>query len=129
MLGIYLTHFIPETLSFPLDPFSDRYWKKPAAQSNDSPFKVPNHPADNSNSQSIKWKPFQQMFLPQTSSSSVPKPAEPIPITAAGSLNNSGGQLQKPSVSFPSDQLSEFKSVVSNSDLTKAGLIEVLKKR
>ncbi|KAM5486994.1 chromatin assembly factor-I (CAF-I) p90 subunit [Microsporum audouinii] len=35
----------------------------------------------------------------------------------------------KPRIQFPGDQLSEFKEAVSGSNLTKAGLIEVLKKR
>ncbi|KAK2733628.1 hypothetical protein FQN57_002066 [Myotisia sp. PD_48] len=36
---------------------------------------------------------------------------------------------QKPRIPFPEDQIPEFKAVISGSDLTKTGLIEVLKKR
>lgn len=117
-------NFILETLSFPIDPFSDTYWKKPTAQSNSSPFKVPDHPADNSNP-SAKSKPSLQ-FLHYQANPSLPKFSDP---TTAVHGNNSTGQPQKPRIPFPPDQLSEFKSVVSDSDLTKAGLIEVLKKR
>lgn len=35
----------------------------------------------------------------------------------------------KPRIQFPEDKLDEFKEAVSGSNLTKAGLIEVLKKR
>ena len=39
------------------------------------------------------------------------------------------GTMGKPKRTFPPDQLAEFKQVVEGSDLTKIGLVEILKKR
>jgi hypothetical protein len=39
------------------------------------------------------------------------------------------GALRKAKRAFPPDQLAELKQVIEGSDLTKTGLIEILKKR
>jgi chromatin assembly factor 1 subunit A len=49
-------------------------------------------------------------------------PTRPLPSSEAAMSG-------KPKRPFPPDQLPEFKQVVEGSDLTKTGLVEVLKKR
>ncbi|KAL4894572.1 chromatin assembly factor 1 subunit A-domain-containing protein [Aspergillus ambiguus] len=99
-LSAYKIETISDSVTFPIDPFSTVYWQKPKAAE-------------------------------QTQASS----------TGRGTLDTFMGANVQPGAAvavvipskakraFPSEQLAEFKQVVDGSDLTKTGLIEVLKKR
>src|SRR5438045_9757918 len=50
---------------------------------------------------------------------------QPVPVSSV--IPGMAGQ--KPRRPFPSDQVAEFQKIVSGSNLTKTGLVEVLKKR
>ncbi|KAL1956797.1 hypothetical protein VTO42DRAFT_6747 [Malbranchea cinnamomea] len=127
----YRMEVISETLTFPIDPFSDAYWQKPTpAPTNNSQYKVPLHPSDASAQKTTSKQ--QQLLQPNRSSSSLPPSGSTSRSDSLRSLlNGSSGPStsQKARAPFPPDQVDEFKEIVSGSDLTKAGLIEVLKKR
>lgn len=104
VLHMYKIETISDSVTFPIDPFSTAYWQKPS-KSNDA-------------------APATQ---PSTSNG----------IGAEGSnktSNNNGLAILgsgpgKAKRSFPPEQLGEFKSAVNGSDLSKLGLVEILKKR
>ncbi|KAK2865210.1 hypothetical protein FQN49_003799 [Arthroderma sp. PD_2] len=113
---------ISDSISFPIDPFSTAYWEtKPKVPPGKSPFKVPHRPSSTKKSSS---KSQNQTLLSSSLASATAhcskKPGEMIMVSVTN---------PKPRSQFPEDQLSEFKQVVSGSNLTKAGLVEVLKKR
>ncbi|KKK22752.1 hypothetical protein ARAM_007215 [Aspergillus rambellii] len=102
-LQIYKIETISPAVTFPIDPFSTAYWAKPKAPE-------PTQTATLSRS-------TLDAFVggPSTQASA----GLPAPDAGAG----------RPKRGFPMEQLAEFKQVVEGSDLTKAGLIEILKKR
>ncbi|KAL4788471.1 chromatin assembly factor 1 subunit A-domain-containing protein [Aspergillus varians] len=106
-LQAYKVETILPSATFPIDPFSSSYWQKP---------KVPEQGQANS------------VGPRSTLHSFIGNPASQI----SGSLAMQNGNLVgtgKPKRAFPVEQLAEFKTVVQGSDLTKTGLIEILKKR
>ncbi|KAF3479486.1 chromatin assembly factor 1 subunit A [Arthroderma uncinatum] len=112
---------IPDTISFPIDPFHN-YWKpKKTAQPNDSPFKVPHRPSSTKKTSS---KSQSQTLLSASATSSAAKSSKRTEQMVMVAIPN-----PKPRHRFPEDQFSDFKKAVSGSNLTKAGLIEVLKKQ
>lgn len=112
-----------ETLNFPIDPFSDSYWKKPVTAPPSSPFKVPLHPSDAAKQQQM-LQSHSPSPLAQSATVSQPGNLTTLLNCAPGAVL--GPRARNP---FPPVLLPEFKEIVSGSDLTKAGLIEVLKKR
>ncbi|KAJ9246534.1 hypothetical protein DTO207G8_8862 [Paecilomyces variotii] len=117
-LESYKVEIISEALQFPIDPFSGAYWEKPKV-------------AERANAKS-----------------SMPAPAVPSGRSTLHAFMNLSGQgasvsstdgqagaalpshpASKTKKSFPPEHLAEFKEVVVGSDLTKTGLIEILKKR
>lgn len=102
-LEAYRMATISDTINFPIDPFSTAYWQKPRT----------------------------------TQSSEKTGAAGPI-VSAFGSgptghISTSGdrgvpavGRVKRP---FPPEHLAEFKQAVDGSDLSKTGLVEVLKKK
>ncbi|KAK2798100.1 hypothetical protein FQN51_007919 [Onygenales sp. PD_10] len=133
-LNSYRMEVISETLTFPIDPFSTAYWSKPS-QASRSPLKhlthLSNHASDRSSANAA------QKRSPQSSTGFLQPPTATIPTTTSnlppGQATLPGAPVpaptQKPRRPFPPDQVAEFKQVISGSNLTKAGLIEVLKKR
>ncbi|CAG8411644.1 unnamed protein product [Penicillium salamii] len=96
---IYQIQTISDAVQFPIDPFSTAYWDKPK-------------PVD----QSAKARGVSGLAFAT--------PALPGMTVTAGLLPPS--KAKRP---FPPDQLSEFKEAVEGSDLSKIGLVEILKKR
>ncbi|KAI9373792.1 chromatin assembly factor 1 subunit A-domain-containing protein [Aspergillus egyptiacus] len=105
-LDAYQLETIFPSVTFPIDPFSSSYWQKPKAP----------EPSHNNGVGRTTLHSFMG------------NPALPTPGPLAmqdGSTVAAG----KPKRAFPAEQLGEFKAVVEGSDLTKMGLIEILKKR
>ncbi|EZF29592.1 hypothetical protein H101_06742 [Trichophyton interdigitale H6] len=110
---------IPENITFPIDPFSTQYWEtKPKVSPGNSAFKVPHRP---STGKAPLSKSQQQSLLSPSSATKSSKHLTPMVVVPVSK--------PKPRIQFPEDKLDEFKEAVSGSNLTKAGLIEVLKKR
>lgn len=96
----YQIQTISDAVQYPIDPFSTAYWQKPRAEAG-----------------SIKSVP------PMTSKH-----------TLDGFRVNPGSETLPPPTTkakrpFPSELLSEFKQAVEGSDLSKIGLVEILKKK
>ncbi|PGH07352.1 hypothetical protein GX51_01896 [Blastomyces parvus] len=125
---------ISETLNFPIDPFSSEYWSKPTAASR-SPLKHLTHLSNQSLDRAgAVTNNLSQKQLSQ--SSGLLQPPSTLPSNLTTTLPSGQSTLlpvapsnQKPRRPFPPDQVAEFKEVIAGSNLTKAGLIEVLKKR
>lgn len=123
-----------ETLNFPIDPFSSEYWSKPI-QTSRSPLKHLTHLSNRSSDRAgAIASPSQKQISP---SSGLLQPSFTLPSTTLTTTISSGhskllpaaAPSQKPRRAFPPDQVAEFKQAIAGSNLTKAGLIEVLKKR
>ncbi|OGM43553.1 chromatin assembly factor 1 subunit A [Aspergillus bombycis] len=102
----YRVETISDAVSLPIDPFSTAYWQKPKTS----------EPAQTSGA----GRPSLHSFL-----------GNPFPGSAS-TQDGSALPLLGPGKSkrpFPSELLAEFKQVVDGSDLSKLGLIEILKKR
>lgn len=106
-LQMYQMATISDSVTFPINPFSTAYWQKPKA-------------GDSGAGKTI-----------QSGGTGRSKPS-------AADLSQPGGFLQadrgttapgKGKRPFPPEHLAEFKSVVEGSDLSKMGVVEVLKKR
>ncbi|KLJ09513.1 hypothetical protein EMPG_15070 [Blastomyces silverae] len=134
MMSSYRMQVISETLNFPIDPFSSVYWSKPTPASR-SPLRHLTHrsnqPLDRAGAMinTLSQKQFSQ-------SSGLLQPPCTLPSTLSATLPSGQSTLlpvaasnQKPRRPFPPHQVAEFKEVIAGSNLTKAGLIEVLKKR
>lgn len=97
-------------MGYPIDPFSTAYWEKPK-------------PAVSPDSASTG----------ASASASMPPPPFPpsghLFPSAGRSMPVTGNARDLPRRAFPLDLVAEFRQVVDGSNLTKAGLIEVLKKR
>lgn len=107
-LQMYQIQTISDSVTFPIDPFSTVYWQKPKPDA-----------------------------TPASNGAPTPGGGNPTHATAEGSNGGHGNALTllgsgtgktkgKP---FPPEQLAEFKGVVDGSDLTKMGLVEILKKK
>ncbi|CAI7605385.1 unnamed protein product [Penicillium glandicola] len=98
----YRMETISDAVKFPIDPFSTAYWEKP--------------------------KPVDQVpakARPATAIDGFLVPAVPGAL-AVGSTVPPTSKAKRP---FPPDQLADFKEAVEGSDLSKIGLVEILKKR
>lgn len=116
LLLSFCTDMTTDTIKFPIDPFSTAYWPKPKGMeqtiskvaSSSGPIKATLHA-------------YSTNATTHTSSPLAPSTRQ---VTAADSTVTVKGK--KP---FPPEHMAEFKEIVEGCDLTKAGLIEVLKKR
>ncbi|KAL4913099.1 chromatin assembly factor 1 subunit A-domain-containing protein [Aspergillus aurantiobrunneus] len=106
-LQTYKLETILPSVTFPIDPFSTSYWQKP---------KIPEPGQTNGLGHRSTLHSFMGNPAPQSSG--------PL-ATQDGNMGAAG----KSKRAFPVEQLAEFKTVVEGSDLTKMGLIEILKKR
>ncbi|PWY74671.1 hypothetical protein BO83DRAFT_377715 [Aspergillus eucalypticola CBS 122712] len=105
---------ISDSVTFPIDPFSTAYWQKPKAAA---------EPAQAAG----LGRSTLHAFMGHPSSSSSHKPTGSGPGADGGTLAVlTAGRTKR---TLPPEQLEEFKQVVNGSDLTKMGLIEILKKR
>ncbi|KGO68931.1 Chromatin assembly factor 1 subunit A [Penicillium italicum] len=101
-MEVYRMQSLSDAIKFPIDPFSTAYWEKP--------------------------KPVEQVpakARPATAIAGFLVPAVPK-LVVAGSALPPTSKAKRP---FPPDQLAEFKEAVEGSDLSKIGLVEILKKR
>lgn len=110
-LEIYRIQTITDSVTFPIDPFSTAYWQKPK-------------PAEQLPAGGVGRSTLHSfMVVPPSTQSQTAAPTTqgvtPTLLTASGKAKRT----------LTPEQLSEFKEVVNGSDLTKTGLIEVLKKR
>ncbi|KAB8234685.1 putative chromatin assembly factor 1 subunit A [Aspergillus alliaceus] len=105
-LKAYKIETISDTVSLPIDPFSTAYWQKPKTS----------EPAQTSGA----GRSTLHSFLSNPSSGSAStQDGSALPLLGSGKAKRT----------FPAEQLTEFKQVVDGSDLSKLGLIEILKKR
>lgn len=102
----YRIETISEAVKFPIDPFSGAYWQKPRAVDQAKAW-VPQNPLGRATLH-IPW------------GNHGPEPA------VGGALPTVTSKAKRP---FPPEQLDEFKQAVEGSDLSKLGLVEILKKR
>ncbi|KAJ5416959.1 uncharacterized protein N7487_000509 [Penicillium crustosum] len=98
----YRMQTISDAVKFPIDPFSAVYWEKPK-------------PVD----------PVLAKARPATAIDGFLVPTVPRAVAASSALPPTS-KAKRP---FPPDQLAEFKEAVEGSDLSKIGLVEILKKR
>ncbi|RAH73702.1 putative chromatin assembly factor 1 subunit A [Aspergillus aculeatinus CBS 121060] len=114
-LQMYKLETISDSVPFPIDPFSTVYWQKPK-------------PADSVPGAAGLGRSTLHTFMGQA----VPGSHKGSP---GGGSTADGGALAMVTAgrtkqrTFPAEQLGEFKQVVDGSDLTKLGLLEILKKR
>jgi chromatin assembly factor 1 subunit A len=102
-LKVYQIETISDAVKFPIDPFSTAYWEKPRAET-----AAPKGRVAATGLEAFGVKP--------TSNPPAVSSALPLPTSKA----------KKP---FPPESLGEFKQAVDGSDLSKIGLVEILKKR
>jgi chromatin assembly factor 1 subunit A len=127
-LSKLLTIYSLDMIQFPIDPFSTAYWSKPTPVEPSTPtHKKPTLPARTTllayaTNMSLKEGDQVGHALNNSSlsssgtNSSVMSDKVPVPISKG----------KRP---FPPELLADFKQVVEGSDLSKLGLVEVLKKR
>ena len=111
----------------PIDPYSTAYWPSPASAQNSTlvsskstatmapPHRIPLHTVNASNT----LLPIPQSLIDPST--------KPSPIT--GSSTSTSKARKTPTKPLPPELLDDFKLAVQGSDLTKAGLVEVLKKQ
>ena len=129
---------ITELHSFPVDPYSSKYWVQskytlpPAARSQLSPssaslMQPPRLPLQASNQTNVLLGPS----LPATESQQhAMMNGENVISPSKPSLDQPTSRApQKPVRLISNDLLPAFKQAVSGSDLNKVGLVEILKKR
>lgn len=106
----YRCETISDAVKFPIDPFSTVYWQKPrAAEQVSAKTKAANNQAKGANTPFVFKVPNSDKLC-------------------------SGGVLPPPLATkakrpFPPEHLEEFKQVIEGSDLSKIGVVEILKKR
>ncbi|KAL9104582.1 MAG: hypothetical protein Q9163_000504 [Psora crenata] len=128
-----LLDFIAEDPCFPIDPYTTSYWQQdappklpqssiPATQSKSmEPPALPPNSIDGSISTTLP-SPLQQPGQNQSNSGQIHGHPNPTP----SSLNNPIKAVKR---LIPNELIHDFKRAVQGSDLTKLGLVEVLKKQ
>lgn len=99
-----------EGVSGPIDPFSNHYWLPPLKATNST-----------SAASSSVGNPIFSTFL----SSTLPTATTSLPHRPAAQIITP----QTPKKMIPAEDLEAFKKAVDGSDMTKAGLVELLKKQ
>ncbi|KAE8372537.1 chromatin assembly factor 1 subunit A-domain-containing protein [Aspergillus bertholletiae] len=102
----YRIETISDSVSLPIDPFSTAYWQKPKTS----------EPAQTS---SAARSSLHSFLGSSASGSASTQDGGALPLLGPG-------KSKRP---FPPELLAEFKQAVDGSDLSKLGLIEILKKR
>ena len=120
-----------EVQCFPIDPYTTSYWHEPppakAAQSSipaaqSSLMEPPRIPLNQIHATNTLLLPNQQ---PLKSGKNPPHPNPNQSNPSTDTLNN----VKTPKRLIPNDLIDDFKSAIKGSDLTKIGLVEVLKKQ
>lgn len=117
----YRMDFLHDSTKFPIDPFSTQHWIEELK---------PRAPVKADPSTSVMQPPRQPLssLSPNTINSvkqEVGIDGKPIP----SSTQNKTSTSSKPLKMIESEYLEDFKKAVDGSDLTKAGLVEILKKQ
>lgn len=107
-LQMYQIQTISDSVTFPIDPFSTVYWQKPKPDATPGSNGAPTPGGSNSNN--------------ATAEGSNGGHGNALTLLGSGTGKTKG----RP---FPPEQLAEFKGMVDGSDLTKMGLVEILKKK
>ncbi|MCJ1335835.1 hypothetical protein MMC09_001109 [Bachmanniomyces sp. S44760] len=110
------------TITGPIDPYSTAYWPSSNASSdqqlyNMNPPRVPLNALSGINSLQVGTSHFSSPFVSKSNSRQS--------NVKSTTTNTSSG----PKKTIPADLMMDFKAAIEGSDLTKAGLIEVLKKK
>lgn len=106
-LQTYQIQTISDAVKFPIDPFSGAYWEKPRAEPASAKGRVMPIPSN------------------QTLDSFRVNPGSDAPAVGSA-LPPATTKAKRP---FPPESLPEFKQAVEGSDLSKIGLVEILKKK
>ncbi|PLB51873.1 hypothetical protein P170DRAFT_422817 [Aspergillus steynii IBT 23096] len=106
-LQVYKMETISDSVTFPIDPFSTAYWHKPKAAD-----PAPTGAAGRST---------LHAFMGHAPANAPTTTQEGAALAATAPVKAKRG--------LPAEQLEEFKQVVNGSDLSKLGLVEILKKR
>ncbi|KAI9676346.1 MAG: hypothetical protein M1817_000503 [Caeruleum heppii] len=121
-LNGYRLEVIPGIASLPIDPFATSYWQKPDNHAS---------PAKTSGTSTAMQPP--RLPLQATQRSNVAMSVDLLSMmTGKESVATSTSvplKVSKSKSAINLEDIEQFKDVVQGSDLTKAGLIEVLKKR
>ncbi|KAI4112444.1 MAG: hypothetical protein LQ345_006412 [Seirophora villosa] len=123
-LALYRLEIIHATPKIPIDPYSTTYWQTPPSASIPEPSRT-SHPA--------MEPPRIPLNTINRTNVALPTPGlaaaglKPPPSYANGPPQSKASQAPKRMVA--PDVLEDFKRAVEGSDLTKAGLVEVLKKQ
>lgn len=106
-LQVYKMETISDSVTFPIDPFSTVYWHKPKA--------VDPAPTGAAGRSTL------HAFVGHAPANASTQEGAALAATATTPVKAKKG--------LPAEQLEEFKQVVNGSDLSKLGLVEILKKR
>ena len=109
-LQMYKIETISDTVALPIDPFSTVYWQKPKS-------------SDVGGSGTGSGTTDRTTFCARGHNANADGNQNPGNSLA---LLGATGKAKR---GFPPEQLAEFQEVVNGSDLTKMGLVEILKKR
>ncbi|KAL8990496.1 MAG: hypothetical protein Q9177_000868 [Variospora cf. flavescens] len=123
-LALYRLEVILDTPKIPIDPYSTTYWQDPPSSSVPAPSRT-SHPAMEPPRIPLNTSNRTNVLLP-TPALAVSGLKHP-PSNANGPPQSKASQGPKRMVA--PDVLEDFKRAVEGSDLTKAGLVEVLKKQ
>lgn len=110
LLQMYKIETISDAVAFPIDPFSTVYWQKPKA-------------TDAGASGTGSGTTDRSTLCARGHNASAD--GNQHPSSGLALLGGTG----KTKRGFPPEQLADFQEVVNGSDLTKMGLVEILKKR
>ena len=108
---------------FPIDPYSTSYWPSP-------PTSNPQHPAPSSHLATNMPPPRLPLHAVNSSNTLLPLPSSSKPPSTTITTTTIGTSTSKqPKKPLPPELLADFKAAIQGSELTKTGLIEILKKQ
>jgi len=111
---------LTENINAPIDPFSTLYWKKPTVAKTAT--MKPPQLAKQTSLPTNALTSFVSVVKSDTAPTSMPPP----PLTTSKSESKA---VKKPKAHIADEDMDEFKKAIDGSDLTKLGLIEILKKK
>lgn len=118
VLHMYKIEPISDTVAFPIDPFSTVYWQKP--KPSDAGISGTGTGPGTTSSTADRSTLCARGHNANADASQQQHPGSGLPLLAGTGKAKRG---------FPPEQLADFQEVVNGSDLTKMGLVEILKKR
>lgn len=111
---------IVDNINAPIDPFSTSYWKKPTIAK-----PAVTKPPQLSKQASLPTNALTS-FVSVVKSDTAPTSMPPPPLTTSKSESK---VLKKPKAHIADEDMDDFKKAIDGSELTKLGLIEILKKK